>query len=214
MANTTGVVNADNNSSVIVVQFNPASQLSIKLQGSKNFAAWKCQSYICSLVSSRSTHQNALMTSVDPTIATDAAAADLTKNLTNSLLLVPITNSKVIVKILSGLGLEFREISTAIHACDSTITYEELYEKLLYYELFLRHKESKKALSHIIVVVATFNKSGNSNNCNNRCSNNNNGSNQRDTTIYLIQKISGDLRTPITLLMEFAASCATNQVML
>ncbi|XP_019241475.1 PREDICTED: uncharacterized protein LOC109221444, partial [Nicotiana attenuata] len=43
----------------------------------------------------------------------------------------PITNSKIIVKILSGLGPELREISAAIRARDSTITYEELYEKLL-----------------------------------------------------------------------------------
>jgi len=57
----------------------------------------------------------------------------------------PITNSKFIVKILSGFGPEFREISTAIRARDSTISYEELYEKLLDHELFLRHEESKKA---------------------------------------------------------------------
>ncbi|PHU03450.1 hypothetical protein BC332_28701 [Capsicum chinense] len=53
----------------------------------------------------------------------------------------PISNSELIVKILSGLGLEFHEISTAIRARDSTITYEELYKKLLEHELFLRHEE-------------------------------------------------------------------------
>ncbi|KAH0679026.1 hypothetical protein KY284_020111 [Solanum tuberosum] len=38
----------------------------------------------------------------------------------------PITNSELIVKILSGLGPELREMSTAIRARDSTISYEEL----------------------------------------------------------------------------------------
>lgn len=55
----------------------------------------------------------------------------------------PITNSELIVKILSGLGPKFLEISATICARDSSITYEELYLKLLDYELFLRHEESK-----------------------------------------------------------------------
>ncbi|XP_019259513.1 PREDICTED: M-phase inducer phosphatase-like [Nicotiana attenuata] len=75
----------------------------------------------------------------------------------------PITSSKLIVKILSGLGPKFREISAAIRARDSTITQEE----------------SKKAPSQIAADAITFNKSGNSNNRNNRRSNNNNGSNQQ-----------------------------------
>ena len=57
----------------------------------------------------------------------------------------PVSNSELIVKILSGLGPEFCEISAAIHARDSTITYEELYEKLLDHELFLRHEKSRKS---------------------------------------------------------------------
>ncbi|XP_047259408.1 uncharacterized protein LOC124891886 isoform X2 [Capsicum annuum] len=67
----------------------------------------------------------------------------------------PVSNSELIVKILSGLGPEFHEISTAIRARDFTITYEELYEKLLDYELFLRHEESKKGPNQINVAAAT-----------------------------------------------------------
>ncbi|XP_047267593.1 uncharacterized protein LOC124898021 [Capsicum annuum] len=48
-----------------------------------------------------------------------------------------VSNSELIVKILSGLGSEFHKTFAAIRACDSTITYEELYEKLLDHELFL-----------------------------------------------------------------------------
>nr|XP_009786970.1 PREDICTED: uncharacterized protein LOC104235001 [Nicotiana sylvestris] len=281
MANTTGVVNADNNSDVIVVQFNPASQLPIKLQGNHNFATWKAQFSMLmhghdlyghldgstpaasrtitngTVLSANPAFalwfrqdqliQNALMASVDPTISTTVATADsakkawdalhtayanksqtrifslcnrlarltkdsqpITEYLQNIRSMVdelstagaPVTNSELIVKILSGIRSEFREISAAICARDSTITYEELYEKLLDHELFLRHEESKKAPSQITtaavetptiiaptITMATTNNS--------------------DTTIILIHKIRGDLRTP-TLMMVFAASCATN----
>nr|XP_016493545.1 PREDICTED: uncharacterized protein LOC107812881 [Nicotiana tabacum] len=85
-----------------------------------------------------------------------------------------VTNSELIVKIFTGLGPEFREISAAIRARDTTVTYEELYEKLLDHELFLRHEEAKKIQSPITAAVATHNKStNNSNNRNNRRQNNN-----------------------------------------
>nr|XP_009768037.1 PREDICTED: uncharacterized protein LOC104219103 [Nicotiana sylvestris] len=60
-----------------------------------------------------------------------------------------VSNSELIVKILSGLGPEFREIFVAIRSRDTTVTYEELYEKLLDHELFVRHEESKKNSSLI-----------------------------------------------------------------
>ncbi|XP_070015851.1 uncharacterized protein [Nicotiana sylvestris] len=65
----------------------------------------------------------------------------------------PVSNAELIVKILSGLGFEFRELSSAIRARDSTISYEELYEKLLDHELFLKHEEDKKPLSTPITAV-------------------------------------------------------------
>ncbi|KAL3509134.1 hypothetical protein ACH5RR_028535 [Cinchona calisaya] len=43
---------------------------------------------------------------------------------------MPIFNEELITKILSGLGLEFREISSAIHARDIPISYKELFDKL------------------------------------------------------------------------------------
>ena len=43
----------------------------------------------------------------------------------------PISNEELIVKILSGLGPEYREISAAILARDSPISYEELFDKLV-----------------------------------------------------------------------------------
>ena len=43
----------------------------------------------------------------------------------------PISNGELIVKILSGVGPEYREISAAIRAWDSPISYEELFDKLV-----------------------------------------------------------------------------------
>ncbi|PHT77868.1 hypothetical protein T459_15920 [Capsicum annuum] len=51
----------------------------------------------------------------------------------------PVNNEELVVKILSGLGSEFSEISAAIRARDSPISYEELFDKLLDHELFLKH---------------------------------------------------------------------------
>lgn len=48
------------------------------------------------------------------------------------------------VKIFSGLGSEFRELSATIHARYSTISQEELYGVLLDYELFLKYDEARK----------------------------------------------------------------------
>ena len=57
------------------------------------------------------------------------------------------------MKILSGLGLEFQAVSTAIRAMDSPLTYEELYDKIIDHELFLKHEELKKSPSTMAVVV-------------------------------------------------------------
>jgi len=61
------------------------------------------------------------------------------------------------------LGPEFHEISKAIRACESTITYEELYEKLLDHEFFLLHEESKTTPNNIAVATVISTKSGHPN---------------------------------------------------
>ncbi|KAH0776386.1 hypothetical protein KY290_007797 [Solanum tuberosum] len=83
-----------------------------------------------------------------------------------------ITNDELVVKILSGLGFDFCEISTGIRARDSIISYDELYAKLIDYELFLRHEELKKETSSITGAMVTRNRSINSNNCTSRRPNN------------------------------------------
>nr|XP_009763361.1 PREDICTED: uncharacterized protein LOC104215290 [Nicotiana sylvestris] len=150
--------------------------------------------------------QNALMDSIDPTIASTVATANTSKHTWDSLHTAyanksqtrifslrdqlgritkdttPITEYlqrirslsdelatvgapvTLIVKILSGLGPKFREISAAIRVRDTTVTYEELYEMLLDHELFLRHEEAKETPGPVTTVVATHNKSNNNSN--------------------------------------------------
>lgn len=65
----------------------------------------------------------------------------------------PISNEELIVKILSGLGTEYREISAAIRARDSPIMYEELYVKLIDDEVFLKHEDLKKGSTNSITAA-------------------------------------------------------------
>ncbi|KAK3024265.1 hypothetical protein RJ639_043959 [Escallonia herrerae] len=80
----------------------------------------------------------------------------------------PISNAKLVVKILNGLGPEFHEISVTILARDTPISYEKLFDKLLYHEHFLKHKELKKHQTPIMVQVAQRTGSNNSNNFSNQ----------------------------------------------
>nr|XP_009759681.1 PREDICTED: uncharacterized protein LOC104212172 [Nicotiana sylvestris] len=66
----------------------------------------------------------------------------------------PISNVELVVKILSGLGLGYREISAAIYALYTPISYEELFDKLSDHELFLKHEELKKNTLSITANVA------------------------------------------------------------
>ena len=50
-------------------------------------------------------------------------------------------------KIHTCVCPKFLKISSAIRARDTTISYVELFEKLLDYELFLRHEDAKKLYS-------------------------------------------------------------------
>ncbi|KAH0633382.1 hypothetical protein KY284_036168 [Solanum tuberosum] len=55
-----------------------------------------------------------------------------------------VTYDELVVKILSGIGSDFREISAAFRARDSIILYNDLYAKLIEYELLLKHEELMK----------------------------------------------------------------------
>uniref|UniRef100_A0A2C9V077 Retrotransposon Copia-like N-terminal domain-containing protein n=1 Tax=Manihot esculenta TaxID=3983 RepID=A0A2C9V077_MANES len=78
------------------------------------------------------------------------------RNLANELAAAgsPIDSTELILKILSGLGLDYKEISVAIRARDTPISFEELHDKLTYHELFLKHENAKKPQPTIIMQVA------------------------------------------------------------
>lgn len=51
-----------------------------------------------------------------------------------------IATEELIVKLLRGLGLDYREVSFAIYNRGIPIAYKELFEKLLDHEIFLQHE--------------------------------------------------------------------------
>ncbi|KAH0636676.1 hypothetical protein KY289_036591 [Solanum tuberosum] len=55
----------------------------------------------------------------------------------------PVNNEELVIKVLSGLGPEYKELSAAIRARDNPITFEELFDKLLAQEMFIKHSEPK-----------------------------------------------------------------------
>ncbi|KAH0730731.1 hypothetical protein KY289_001919 [Solanum tuberosum] len=55
----------------------------------------------------------------------------------------PINSDELVIKVLSGLGIDYKELSAAIRACDNPITFEELFDKFLAQEMFIKHSEPK-----------------------------------------------------------------------
>ena len=56
-------------------------------------------------------------------------------------------DDELAVKILSGLGSEYREITTAIRAQDTALSFEELFQKLTDHEIFLKHQDIYRSSS-------------------------------------------------------------------
>lgn len=75
----------------------------------------------------------------------------------------PVDTAELVVKILSGLGSDYKEISAAIRARDNPISFEELQDKLVDHELFLKHEDAKKPPAPITVQVAQSSAAGSSN---------------------------------------------------
>ncbi|KAK3040052.1 hypothetical protein RJ639_029388 [Escallonia herrerae] len=238
MATNTTVVNSDNTvSNTTVVQFNPASQLPIKLAGSQFHNLESTDGTLAAppttlTENNQSTPnpayqiwfrqdqlvQNAILASVEPTLASTVAIAPsahkawtslhtafANKSQTRIISLqdqlaritkdsrpvtdylrdirsiadelatagAAITNVQLIVRILQGLGSEYKAISAAIRSRETTISYEELYEKLLDHELFLKHEETKQTTPITVAMAQRNNQQPSSYNNNRRQSNNN-----------------------------------------
>ncbi|GAB2297127.1 hypothetical protein Dimus_038457 [Dionaea muscipula] len=63
-----------------------------------------------------------------------------------------IADPHLILYVLNGLGTEYREISTAVRARDNMISFEELHDKLIEYEAFLKqhdpHNQGLPSIHH------------------------------------------------------------------
>ena len=55
----------------------------------------------------------------------------------------PVNSDEVVIKVLSGLGAEYKELYATIRALDNPITFEELFDKLLEQEMFIKHSDLK-----------------------------------------------------------------------
>ena len=55
----------------------------------------------------------------------------------------PINSEELVIKVLSGLGVEYKELSVAVRARDNLITFEELFDKLLAHDMFIKHSKPK-----------------------------------------------------------------------
>nr|XP_009760241.1 PREDICTED: uncharacterized protein LOC104212624 [Nicotiana sylvestris]XP_016496742.1 PREDICTED: uncharacterized protein LOC107815641 [Nicotiana tabacum] len=73
----------------------------------------------------------------------------------------PLSNEDLIIKILSGLESEYKELSAAIRARDNPILFEELYDKLLAHEMFIKHLVPK--LENPIITAQVYQNSANPN---------------------------------------------------
>lgn len=60
-----------------------------------------------------------------------------------------IDEDDLVLHILNGLGPEFKEISTAIRARETPITFEELHDKLIEFEQYLKRNEADSDI-HIV----------------------------------------------------------------
>nr|CAD1831837.1 unnamed protein product [Ananas comosus var. bracteatus] len=70
----------------------------------------------------------------------------------------PLDDIDLVIYTLNGLGPEFKEISAAMKARENPITFEELYDKLIDYENFLKKEE----MSHdATVLTANFTRRSN-----------------------------------------------------
>ena len=57
----------------------------------------------------------------------------------------PIDNEDLTIKILNGLGDEFKDLVTTIQTRENPISFEELHEKLINFEAYLKLEAQKSS---------------------------------------------------------------------
>ncbi|XP_075104963.1 uncharacterized protein LOC142179058 [Nicotiana tabacum] len=88
----------------------------------------------------------------------------------------PLSDEEIVIKVLSDLGSDYKELSAAIRARDNHISFEELYNKLLTYEMFIKHSEPKSVAP---IITAQFHQKSHNSNSKNK---NPTTFNRRDTS--------------------------------
>ncbi|KAK9266854.1 hypothetical protein L1049_027113 [Liquidambar formosana] len=76
------------------------------------------------------------------------------KTISDELALIdaPITDNDLVIHILNGIGTEFKEIAASIRTRETSISFEELHDKLIDYEAFL-----ERVVTQIEPMVMTAN---------------------------------------------------------
>ncbi|KAL6321762.1 hypothetical protein AAG906_035280 [Vitis piasezkii] len=67
----------------------------------------------------------------------------------------PIGETFLIIHILDGLNSEFKKIVAAVKACETSITFEELHDKLLSHKGYLKRESLKQNNNNITTNVTT-----------------------------------------------------------
>lgn len=75
----------------------------------------------------------------------------------------PLAEDDIIIHALNGLGPEFKEIAAAVRARENPITFEELHDKLVAYEGYLKREEAGSDVS-IATANYTYTRRFNNNN--------------------------------------------------
>ena len=65
-----------------------------------------------------------------------------------------VGDDELAVKILSGLGSEYNEITADTRTRDTTLNFEELFQKITDHELFLKNQDIDRSSSFITTAVA------------------------------------------------------------
>ncbi|GKV28731.1 hypothetical protein SLEP1_g37747 [Rubroshorea leprosula] len=68
----------------------------------------------------------------------------------------PLTNDDLTVYILNGLGPEFREIAASLRTCDSSLSFDDLHDRLVAHEESLRREEIKLEFAPVSAHYAAF----------------------------------------------------------
>lgn len=90
----------------------------------------------------------------------------------------PVPNQYLITHTLNGVGPEFKELAAAVRARDTMISFDELHDKLVEYESFLKREELRSAgnLGNITANATRFSSSKNGNQFGKKNFQNNKGS--------------------------------------